>query len=551
MSEEDRGILTDEMVAEKKDTIERINRKIKELQWEVAGEPETEDADYVEEMYYNSPEKHLDHLFIEREQLEEELFKDEYYRNLKTVIKNSEYETYRIGKLLADDYADVDMFNRKVKAIQVAEDICGNSEKYLFNIGIIGEWGTGKSTLLNMIKKELNKQKDIIEVSYDASSYSEQNQIWANFAKILFEKYEQEVMFPNLKYTFAKIKKNPKKYISIVLANIITWVVIFVLVWGSSLSFSASSLISKFSGFGFSLVGILLLFSKIIFPWAKKLLETSIPLSKKIINTFRLPSYVEMLGTREQVKEELDVLFSVWLPKDNQKVTIFVDELDRCSDKGIVQFFQSIQLFFGTRKMMFIFAIEPSHLRKALAKNFEIGEQSIDEYTNNYLEKYISLVVPIDNKVDFAEYVVKLIRQINVENYMKISEREIEQIKECIKYAPNKVITPRKVKKIINLLILIKSFCVRYYPDLRINYCELFSWVIVSCFYTDATDYIASLFNREQEYSPLKVVLKNESFEKKVRDSLLNWKYYNVIINYKMHDIVIYNKLANDFSILI
>lgn len=168
MSEEDRGILTDEMVAEKKDTIERINRQIEDLQWEVAGEPETEDADYVEEMYYNSPEKHLDDLFTEREQLEEELFKDEYYRNLKTVIKNSEYETYRIGKLLADDYADVDMFNRKVKAIQVAEDICGNSEKYLFNIGIIGEWGTGKSTLLNMIKKELNKQKDIIEVSYIA-----------------------------------------------------------------------------------------------------------------------------------------------------------------------------------------------------------------------------------------------------------------------------------------------------------------------------------------------------------------------------------------------
>lgn len=551
MSEEDRGILTDEMVAEKKDTIERINRQIEELQREVAGEPETEDADYMEEMYYNSPEKHLDDLFTEREQLEEELFKDEYYRNLKTVIKNSEYETYRIGKLLADDYADVDMFNRKVKAIQVAEDICGNSEKYLFNIGIIGEWGTGKSTLLNMIKKELNKQKDIMEVSYDASSYSEQNQIWANFAKILFEKYEQEVMFPNLKYTFAKIKKNPKKYISIVLVNIITWVVIFVLVWGSSLSFSASSLISKFSGFGFSLVGILLLFSKIIFPWAKKLLETSIPLSKKIVNTFRLPSYVEMLGTREQVKEELDVLFSAWLPKDNQKVAIFVDELDRCSDKGIVQFFQSIQLFFGTRKMMFIFAIEPSHLRKALAKNFEIGEQSIDEYTNNYLEKYISLVVPIDNKVDFAEYAVKLIRQINVQNYMKISEREIEQIKECIKYAPNKVITPRKVKKIINLLMLIKSFCVRYYPDLRINYCELFSWIIVSCFYTDATDYIASLFNRKQEYSPLKVVLKNQSFKKKVSDSLLNWKYYNVIINFKMHDIVIYNKLANDFSILI
>ena len=344
----------------------------------------------------------------------------------------SEYNSYKISKLLTDDMPEIDMFNREAKAIQVAEEICNDSRGSLFNIGIIGEWGTGKSTLLNMIKKKLSKQKDVIEISYDASSYSEQNQIWANFAKILFERYEQEVIFPNLRYTFSKIKKSPKKYLNTLLVNMIIWIVIFLLAWGSQLSFSINSLISKFSGFGFSLVGIMLLLSKIVFPWAKKLLETSIPLSKKVANIFKLPSYVEVLGTREQVAKELDILFQAWIPKENQKVVIFVDELDRCSEKGIVEFFQSIQLFYGTKKIMFIFAIEPSHLKRALAKNFEIGDQLIEEYTNNYLEKYISYVVPIDNKDNFAEYAVGLIIEINDEGYLKITEKEIEQIKMCI-----------------------------------------------------------------------------------------------------------------------
>lgn len=321
--------------------------------------------------------------------------------------------------------------------------------------------------------------------------------------------------------------------------------------WGSKLSFSIDSLISKFSGFGFSLAGIILLISKIVLPWAKKLLETSIPLSQKVANVFMLPSFVEVLGTRERVTEELDILFQAWIPKENQKVVIFVDELDRCSEKGIVEFFQSIQLFFGTKKMMFVFAIESSHLKRALAKNFEIGDQSIEEYTNNYLEKYISYVVPIDNKDNFAEYAVGLIREINIENHLKISEKEIEQIKMCISCIKDKLVTPRKIKKLVNLLILIKSFCIHYYSDLRIDYCELFSWVIMSCFYTDAANYITSLFTRKKEYSPLKVILRNLSYDKIVKEKLPNGKYYYLINELKMHDIVIYNRLANDFSILI
>ena len=71
----------------------------------------------------------------------------------------------------------------------------------------------------------------------------------------------------------------------------------------------------------------------------KKLLSASIPLSKKVIDTLKMPSYVEQLGTRERVSDDLKILLKAWLPKNNQKIVIFVDELDRCSEKGISEFF--------------------------------------------------------------------------------------------------------------------------------------------------------------------------------------------------------------------
>ena len=350
MSEENINRLSDEERKKIEARRERIIQEIAILNWELAGEPDSDDERILEEMELNSPEKHLDDLIDEKQKLEEELFKDQYYKEIYNIIRNADYKSYEIPKLLTDDISDIDMFNRKNKAIQVTEAICHDSIKSSFNVGIIGEWGTGKSTLLNMIKMEIAKKKEMIEVSYDASSYSEQDQIWQNFSKILFEKYEKTRMFPNLRYTFSKVKRSPKKYISILLVNIIICIIIFLLAWGIKYSFSINSLISKFSGFGLSVVGVLLLFSRIIYPFGKKLLETSIPLSKKVNNTFKLPSYVENLGTRERVKEELDILFDAWIPRKNQKVVIFVDELDRCSEKGIVQFFQSIQLFFETKK---------------------------------------------------------------------------------------------------------------------------------------------------------------------------------------------------------
>lgn len=554
MYEKDGVILTEEEKNRYNEQIQSINSQMEEIMWREAGEPDEMDLEAMEEMYNNSPEVHLDMLNKEKEALEEIMFKDAYYRNLNALKFNIDYASSAIGKILVDDFPEHDLLGREARATQLADYICNESIKNSFNIGVLGEWGSGKSTFLNLIKTKLNEKKQkntIVEISYDASSYSDRNQIWSNFAKILFEKYEQDVMFPNIRYTLIKMWDNKKSIVSEFILNLAIFILLFFIVWGTKLSFSLDLLIGKFAGYGFSLVGVLLLVTQLIIPWGKRFLSATIPLSKKVISGIQLPSYLEVLGTRESVSKELEILFKAWIPKDNQKIVIFVDELDRSSEKGISEFFEAIQLFYNTKKIMFVFAIEYSHLRRVLAKNFDIKE-NIDIYTKNYLDKYVSITVLMDNQIDFCELIERLISEANVDGHMQIPASEIEQIQRCIKNIPYKYLTPRKIKKIVNLLFLLKSFCINNYENYKINFCELFTWVLLGIFYSDGADYAADLFTQKREYTPLKNILTNHSYKSRLEKLLDNNRYYlNLIENFSMHDIVIYNKISCDFSVLI
>lgn len=554
MGENRERLFSEEEKNKKIEEIEKVSRQIETIMYEQSGEQDVMDEDLMESMYYNSPEVQLDNLFREKETLEEELFKDEYYSKLDELKKNSEYTDKSIGKILLDDFPEYDLLGRESRASQLAEYICNESINNSFNIGVIGEWGTGKSTFLNLMKKKLKEKKHkdtIIEISYDASSYSDKNQIWSNFAKILFEKFEQEELLPQIKYTIVKMCNDKKRIISEIIMNLGIFVLLFCIVWGIKMSFSFEALLGKFAGYSFSLVGVLLAVTQIIVPWGRRLLSVTIPLSKKVLCGMQLPSYLEVLGTRESVSKELDILFKAWLPKDNQKIVIFVDELDRSSEQGISEFFQAIQLFYSTKKIIFVFAIEYSHLKKALAKNFDIKEEMVDVYTRNYLDKYVSITVPMDNQIDFSELAVRLIREINVEGYLQITEDEIKQIQTCLKYIPNTYMTPRKIKKLVNLLMLSKSFCINHYINHRMNFSELFTWIILGSFYSDVANYVANLFTKKREYTPLKNILTNISYKSRVQEMLKNNNYLNLIENFTMHDIVIYNKISRDFSILI
>lgn len=520
------------------------------------GEPEEYDEeDFYERMYNNSPERQLDDLYQEQEELEEQLYRDDYYRKKQEFFDNNFDEQLnnqnKMSKVLGDTVSERDLLNREDKAIQLADHIASDAIADRFNIGVIGEWGSGKSTFLHYIKKKLDfkNQKDIniYTLSYDASSYSEQDLIWANFAKLLFEEYEKNIYLPELRFAVAKFNSNRKQCIGRFVVNIIIIIILFLITVGSQTAFSFDTIWSKFVGSIASVGGIIIFISCIAVPWMKKLLSASIPLSKKVIDTLKMPSYVEQLGTRERVSDDLKILLKAWLPKNNQKIVIFVDELDRCSEKGISEFFQAIQLFTEIQKINFVFAIELKHLKKALAGQHNIPTEEIDAYTTQYLEKYVSIIVPMENTFSYTDFIKKLINEVNQEDIF-ITEEECKKICECIRLIPRNKMTPRKIKKLLNLLVISKDCCQSSDKMLFTNYDDLFAWIIFNCFYHNAAEYVRSLYKKNKEYTPAErfiYIIKKDSPLQGLGG------YMKIISPISMHDIVIYHKIANDLSIAI
>lgn len=549
-------ILDDKTRAECEKRLNEIKKETSCLRYELEGEPEEYDEeDFYERMYNNSPERQLDDLYQEQEELEEQLYRDDYYRKKQEFFDNNFDEQLnnqnKMSKVLGDTVSERDLLNREDKAIQLADHIASDAITDRFNIGVIGEWGSGKSTFLHYIKKKLDfkNQKDIniYTLSYDASSYSEQDLIWANFAKLLFEEYEKNIYLPELRFAVAKFNSNRKQCIGRFVVNIIIIIILFLITVGSQTAFSFDTIWSKFVGSIASVGGIIIFISCIAVPWMKKLLSASIPLSKKVIDTLKMPSYVEQLGTRERVSDDLKILLKAWLPKNNQKIVIFVDELDRCSEKGISEFFQAIQLFTEIQKINFVFAIELKHLKKALAGQHNIPTEEIDAYTTQYLEKYVSIIVPMENTFSYTDFIKKLINEVNQEDIF-ITEEECKKICECIRLIPRNKMTPRKIKKLLNLLVISKDCCQSSDKMLFTNYGDLFAWIIFNCFYHNAAEYVRSLYKKNKEYTPAErfiYIIKKDSPLQGLGG------YMKIISPISMHDIVIYHKIANDLSIAI
>ncbi|WP_455009508.1 P-loop NTPase fold protein [Oribacterium sinus] len=499
--------------------------------------------------------------YNEIEKIENELHADDYNKKRSNLLKKQIYNNsfYFRGNVLNDYLPIKDLLDREVKASEIASIICSDLSSNSFNVGVIGEWGSGKSTFIEYIKKFVKKNKkseELIVLSYDASSYSDQNQIWANFSKLLFEEYEQKALLPRIRYQLAKFNKNKKHYISQLLLNLVIIAITFGIMYGTKILFSYKGFLAEFAGYGLSIGGILLFTTQIIIPSTQKLLSISIPLSHRISDKIKLPSYIEILGTRERILKELDILFEAWIPKSNKKIIIFVDELDRCSSKGISEFFQSIQLFAPTKKIIFVFAIELLHLKTALLKMHEISAREIDSFTRQYLDKYVSIVIPLNNDFSYSKLAEQLICDVNASDSANnnkkicITNEEIEIIRKCIDILPYNMLTPRRVKKLVNLLIVTKDYCINYNSDFPINYSQLFSWIILNLFYHEVAEYIANLYTKQKKHWIIEDIV-NDQMRLALQKKLSGTPYLEIIDDFVMLDIIVYNGIANEFSIFV
>lgn len=255
------------------------------------------------------------------------------------------------------------------------------------SIGIYGDWGSGKSSLMRMAEKKYEDDKDILVIKFNG---------W------LFEGYEdaKSVLMGRIVDEIISKREFSEKAIKYAakLLKRVDWIKVA----GSSIKYGMSFL--TLGPVGVAGVSLADAMSKIkdidyenyIKEKQKKETEDSDETLRSNIQEFH--------KNFEALIEETNI----------KKIIVFIDDLDRCSPDTIIGTLEAIKLFLFTKKTAFVIGADERLIKYAVKRRFpEVPGENL-EVGRDYLEKLIQypIRIPPLNKIELTTYVNLLFSQL-------------------------------------------------------------------------------------------------------------------------------------------
>lgn len=367
-----------------------------------------------------------------------------------------------------------DLLDREKLAESIAKLIINQEDNSDLSIGILGKWGSGKTTFLNMIHTKLKDENKV--VLFNASKYDDQEQIWFSLLSAVSKKYLSNGMEVSQKFKFLyKSLKEKKELSAIYIPGILT--VIYFLTILLILKFHVDKTLLPLYTVASSGIGYLAL--KSIKKSYKSLEKYFLSTNEQMLKQLRYPNYRELLGTRENVRTELAVFQNLIVSKKTKlkNLVIMIDELDRCSEKTIKSFFSSIEAFIDIPGIIFIFSFNPDIVYPAINNNLE--NTSNPNVGIEFIEKYVNLFLTLPSVTSYKRYIESLLNNI-------ISVDDVNNLSKLIDFISNtKDTSPREIKKLLDLSLI-------YYKEFtRLSYQE-FLTILILQYYFSIFDYLES-----------------------------------------------------------
>jgi len=389
---------------------------------------------------------------------------------------NDFYELGGMGMILSDNETKIDMLNNRAIAKTVAELIKECDDRPI-SIGVHGDWGAGKSSILAMVEDELSKQKDGIEcIRFNGWKHQgfEDAKI-ALMSAIVSELTEKRKPSEKAKGILKKLWKN------------INWLSVAKAAGG--VAFSAAT--------GIPPIGLL-----------SSLMDN---LKGSVTDKEKVETAIESVGeylTDAKVFEdnslakefsEFQTSFEDLLKESRiKKLVVLIDDLDRCLPKVTIETLEAVRLFMFSKSTAFVIAADEAMIEYAVRNHFPDLPDEGDirtgfEYSKRYLEKLIQVPfrIPALGEIESGMYITLLLigsrlkedstqfdklLALAIDKMKKPWENlgfTIEQLKEALgdQYvsvlneitvsnqiadilAKNTQGNPRKIKRFINMLLL-------------------------------------------------------------------------------------------------
>jgi formylglycine-generating enzyme required for sulfatase activity len=311
-------------------------------------------------------------------------------------------------------------------------------------IGLFGPWGSGKTSLMSMIKAEVAKMagKGYRTAWFNAWKYDREDALWRAFVLRVLDALRptksdgsaslQEEMSENQQALVEDLDRLEES-----LYHVVEWQELgrWTLDWAKAVRGTAEGAAEIALAFVPGAKPLVDLIKKADKAMTGKDQQSIAEAFQREVKTHRR----EQLRSLEQFEREFQLLLDRHVVKQGGRFVVFVDDLDRCLPEKSIQVLEAIKLFLDVPGCVFVLGLDQDAIVEAIHTRYE-GKIKASQY----LEKIIQLpfLLPPIEAARMSSFVDSLVPYLPDSRCCQVFAQGL---------APN----PRQVKRTINIFLLL------------------------------------------------------------------------------------------------
>ncbi|MAG37489.1 MAG: hypothetical protein CL878_14735 [Dehalococcoidia bacterium] len=296
-------------------------------------------------------------------------------------------DTHAPPAAVSDSPTDQDALGYREYAQSIVEFISHRRTQLPLSIGVSAPWGSGKTSLMKMIKTELDRNRENGPSSQRLSrrcetvwinpwQYEDSAAMWAAMTRALYEYAQHDYAggpIARLKFRLAlglEIRKNPSPswlliarklgarwlasrggQVVTILAGVVTALIALIPVSGTDSTPQAQEAISSVTDTILealkSIPGLGAGLAAILGPFLLQAKGLRQPFSFDLRRYTSTSDNLQGPAYSADAGDDIARLIELLAPTDSDALVIFIDDLDRCSPKRVVETVEAINLMFG------------------------------------------------------------------------------------------------------------------------------------------------------------------------------------------------------------